>query len=71
MALSGQRALEAVETFRPDVVLLDLGLPKPDAADDARANGHAHALAEWNPIFACVPSQNGLLPLPPQRHSRV
>src|SRR5215469_2870568 len=26
---------------------------------------------DLKPIFACVPSQNGLLPLPPQRHSRA
>ncbi|MDE2051247.1 MAG: response regulator, partial [Gammaproteobacteria bacterium] len=30
VALSGREALEAMETFRPDVALLDLGLPKPD-----------------------------------------
>ncbi len=32
---------------------------------------HAHVLIERNPIFACVPSQKGLLPLPPQRHKRA
>ena len=30
VALSGREALEAVEVFRPDVALLDLGLPTLD-----------------------------------------
>jgi signal transduction histidine kinase/DNA-binding response OmpR family regulator len=35
VAFSGREALEAVATFRPDVALLDLGLPRPDGYEVA------------------------------------
>lgn len=36
MAADGQQALQAVESFRPDVVLLDIGLPGLDGYEVAR-----------------------------------
>jgi CheY-like chemotaxis protein/two-component sensor histidine kinase len=42
MAHDGQTALERVETFRPDVLLLDLGLPRMNGYDVAREVRRRH-----------------------------
>jgi signal transduction histidine kinase len=51
LAHSGRRALECVETFKPDVVLLDIGMPGMDGYEVARriranpANRHLSLIA--------------------------
>ncbi len=48
VAAEGQAALDLMDTFRPDVVLLDIGLPDMDGYEVARRirsmPGHAHVL---------------------------
>jgi two-component system KDP operon response regulator KdpE len=48
IATSGQAALDLVARFRPDVVILDLGLPDLDGIDVL------HGIRGWNPVPVLV-----------------
>ena len=46
-AYDGLAALEAATAYRPDVVLLDIGMPGLDGYDAAAASGSSRGARTW------------------------